>query len=70
MLLLMAVAHLKVLMIVRAAPRFVVSLLVAFSGDQDGVGAIPTFNQWLQWLLHLKRDLGHLLQFITTLPSA
>lgn len=31
-------------MIVRSAPRFVVSLLVAFSGDQKGVGVIRNLS--------------------------
>ncbi|MDQ6733680.1 MAG: PilZ domain-containing protein [Nitrospirota bacterium] len=31
-------------MIVRSAPRFVVSLLVAFSGDQNGVGVIRNLS--------------------------
>jgi len=31
-------------MMVRSAPRFVVSLLVAFSGDQKGVGVIRNLS--------------------------
>jgi hypothetical protein len=31
-------------MIVRSAPRFLVSLLVAFSGDQKGVGVIRNLS--------------------------
>jgi len=30
--------------IIRSAPRFAVSLLVAFSGDQDGVGVIKNLS--------------------------